>query len=199
MRLLRTPFRIIRENLRAYLAMNALVYGALLLGVGAGLLLPDLYAAQHAALEEAGTADLVEPLLATPWLFGLAIFVNNVLRASLLVIVLPSMVVPFSGIALFAYSTFTVGVIIAPVDGETARTLVPHSVTLLVEFQAYVLVMLGAYILGLGWLRPRTIGADTRRQGYVRGLRRTGWLSLPALALLAVGAVYEALSITYLM
>ncbi|MFL1377687.1 stage II sporulation protein M [Nocardiopsis protaetiae] len=199
MRHLRTPFRIIRENLRAYLVMNAVVYGALLLGIGAGLLFPDLYAAQHAALEEAGTAEQIRPLLATPWLFALVILANNVLRASLLSILLPSMVVPFSGIALFAYTTFTIGVIVAPVDGAAARTLVPHSVTLLVEFQAYVLLMLAAYLLGRAWLRPRTVGADTRRRGYVHGLKQVGWLSLPALALLVVGAVYEALSVLHLM
>lgn len=199
MRHLRTPLRIIRENLRAYLVMNALVYAALLLGIAAGLAFPDLYAAQHAALEEAGTEDLIRPLLATPWLFGLTILANNVFRAALLSIVLPSMVVPFSGIALFLYSTFTIGVIVAPVDGDTAAVLVPHSVTLLVEFQAYVLLMLGVYLLGRGWLRPASAGADTRRRAYLLGLRRTAWLSLPALALLVVGAVYEALSVIHLM
>ncbi|WP_205869371.1 hypothetical protein [Mycobacterium colombiense] len=36
-----------------------------------------------------------------------------------------------------------------------------------------------------------------RRQGYLRGLQYLGWLALPALALLVVGAVYEAFSLRY--
>lgn len=75
--------------------------------------------------------------------------------------------------------------------------LIPHSLTLVIEFQAYVLLLLGAYLLGRHWLFPRTIGAKNRRQGYVRGLQRIGLLALPALALLIVGAVWEAYSLRY--
>ena len=42
-------------------------------------------------------------------------------------------------------------------------------------------------------------GARNRRQGYVHGLREVGWLSLPALALLVVGAIYEAVEIIHLV
>ena len=51
--------------------------------------------------------------------------------------------------------------------------------------------------LGKGWVAPHTVGADNRRQGYLRGLRYLGWLALPAVALLIVGAVYEAFSLRY--
>ena len=59
--------------------------------------------------------------------------------------------------------------------------------------------MLGAYLLGRAWLWPGTVGARDRRQGYVRGLRQLGWVSLPALALLVIGAVYEAFEIIYVI
>lgn len=62
-----------------------------------------------------------------------------------------------------------------------------------------MLLSLGAYLLGRPWLRPQTIGAETRRRGYVRGLRQLGWLSLPALALLIIGAVYEAFFLIHLV
>jgi hypothetical protein len=77
--------------------------------------------------------------------------------------------------------------------------MIPHSLTILIELQAYVLVMLGAYLLGMAWLRPTTVGARNRRQGYVHGLRQVGWLGLPALALLIIGAIYEAATIIYLV
>ncbi|MFW5418226.1 stage II sporulation protein M [Nocardiopsis sp. CNT-189] len=199
MRFLRTPFQIIRANLGAYLAMNALVHGLFLIGVGAAFAFPDLRAAHLASMDENGTTGLVTSLLGSVWLFSLTIFAVNTLTVGVLTILLPSMVVPFAGIALFTYRAFNFGVALAPVDETVAKTLIPHSLTLLIEFQAYALVLLGAYLLGRSWLRPETAGARNRRQGYVRGLRQVGWVSLPALALFVVGAVYEAFEIIHLV
>lgn len=75
--------------------------------------------------------------------------------------------------------------------------LIPHSLTFVIELQAYILLLLGAYLLGKYWLLPRTIGAKNRRQGYLRGLQRIGLLALPALVLLIIGAVWEAYSLRY--
>ena len=199
MSMLRKSFSIVRANLRVYLVLNALLYGLLLIGLGAGLIFPELTTARIASLEQDGTADLVETLLGNVWLFALVIFANNVLRASLLSILLPSMIAPFAGILYFAYQAFLLGVTLAPVDGGRGMALIPHSLTVLIELQAYVLVMLGAYLLGKAWLRPSTVGARNRRQGYLHGLRQVGWLGLPALALLIVGATYEAFTLIYLV
>lgn len=59
--------------------------------------------------------------------------------------------------------------------------------------------MLGAHLLGRSWLRPASVGAPNRRAGYVSGLRQIGRLSLPALVLFVVGAVYEAFTLSYLV
>ncbi|MDA0565238.1 stage II sporulation protein M [Streptomonospora sp. S1-112] len=199
MRLLRTPLGIIRANFGAYLVVNALIYIPFLLGMGAALVFPDLGAAEQAAMRENGTTGLVTSLLDDFWLFSLTIFAVNTLTVGVLTILLPSMVVPFAGIAAFMYRVFTIGVALAPVNATVATTLVPHSLTVLIEFQAYALVMLGAYLLGRAWLRPAAVGARTRRQGYLHGLRQTGWLCLPALALFVVGALYESFEIIYLL
>jgi hypothetical protein len=199
MRNLGKPFQIIRANLRAYLAMNAIAYGLLLIGMGAALIFPDLNAAQIASQQADGTTELVTSLLGNVWLFGLTILAVNVLTVAVLMILLPSLVVPFIGIALFAYKAFALGVTLAPVSEIVAKTLIPHSVTIVIEFQAYALVMFAAYLLGKAWLRPTTIGADNRRQAYVRGLRQVGWMSLPALALFVIGAAYEAFEVIYLV
>jgi hypothetical protein len=198
-RLPRQPFKIIRGNLRAYLAMNAVVYGLVAVGFVVGLAFPELRAARGAALEEDGTAELVLSLLDSPWLFALTIFAVNTLTAAVAQILLPSLIVPFAGIAVFGYRAYVLGLTLAPTDGANAIALIPHSLTILIEFQAYVLLMLGAYLLGRAWLRPRLVGAPNRRQGYLHGLRQIGWLSLPALALFVVGALYEAFSLAYLV
>jgi hypothetical protein len=199
MRLFRRALQTIKANRRAYLALNAILYGSVLAGFGAGLLFPSLTAAQMESFEDGGQADLVRSLLDNPWLFALMILANNALRAGLLSLVLPSMIVPFAGIVWYVYSLFTVGLMLAPVDRDGWLVLIPHSLTVVMEIQAYVLLALGAYLLGRAWIRPRTVGAENRRQAYVAGLRQLGVLSLPALALLVVFALYESFSIVYLV
>jgi hypothetical protein len=191
------PLRIIRENTRAYFAMNACMYGLFLAGFGAGLLFPALSEVQQTRLEDDGTAELVQSLIATPWLFALVILAVNTVKMCVLTIVLPSMIVPFAGIALFAYWAASTGVALVPASDIGWVALIPHSLTLIIEFQAYILVLLGVYLLGKCWIRPATAGVQNRREGYVEGLRQLGWLSLPAAILLIVGAVYEAFSLRY--
>lgn len=193
------PVRIIRENARAYLVINASMYGLFLVGFGAGLLFPQLAKAQQSRLEDDGTAEMVQTLVASPWLFALVILAVNTVKMSLLTIVLPSMIVPFAGIPLFAYWAASTGVILVPASDIGWVAMIPHSLTVVIEFQAYIVVVLGVYLLGMCWVRPRTASARNRRAGYVHGLRQLGWLCLPAAALLVVGAVYEAFSLRYLV
>ena len=196
---LRRPFQIIRADLRAYLLVNVFVYGVLLLGMMLGALFPRLHAARSASFAGGGQGALVEAVVGNGWVFGAVIFLVNVFPTALLLITIPSLAVPFAGLAVFAVKTVDLGITLAPVDAVSGLILIPHSLTLLVEFQAYALVMFGAYLLGRSWLWPATADAPTRRQGYVRGLSRLGWLWLPALALFAVGAVYEAIEIYFLV
>jgi Stage II sporulation protein M len=197
-RFLRKPFGIVRANFRVYLTINAIVYGSFIAGLVAAMVFPNLGVTQVATLEDNGTSGLVRSLLHNPWLFSLTILGVNVSTAALW-IVLPSLLVPFSGIAIFAYKAFTLGLPIAPTTAREAVVWIPHSLTALIEFQAYALLMFGAYILGRSWVRPATIGARNRSQGYVRGLKRLGWLSLSAIPLFIVGAIWEAFSIRYLI
>ena len=198
-RFLRKPLQIIRDNFRAYLIINAIVYGLVIAGFIAAMVFPNLGANQVATLEDNGTGDLVRSLLYNPWLFALTILGINAIRWGVLAIVLPSLIVPFAGIAIFAYKAFTLGLAMAPTTAIAVVGLIPHSLTILIEFQAYALLMFGAYIHGRSWIRPATIGARNRRQGYVRGLQQLGWLSLSTLPLFIVGAIWEAFSIRYLI
>lgn len=195
----RAPGRIICKNLRSYLTINAAVYGLFLVGFATGLVFPDLAHAQETRLAKDGTTDLVRSLIDRPWLFALTILAVNTLKMGVLTIVLPSMIVPFAGIALFAYWAFTTGITLVPSSDIGWVALIPHSLTVVIELQAYILLVLGAYLLGRNWLRPATADSDTRRGGYLRGLRHLGWLVLAATPLLIVGAIYEAFSLRYLV
>ncbi|TCK27568.1 stage II sporulation protein M [Pseudonocardia endophytica] len=195
----RAPLRLVRTHLRAHLALSGLMYGALLLGMAAAIAFPSLNADRVAGMDGDGTTDLVVSLLRNPWLFALTILAVNVLTVALPTILLPSLVVPFSGVAVGVYHAVGFGLTLAPVNGTAAAVLIPHSLTILIEIQAYVLVMLGAYLLGRAWLRPAAVGAPDRRRGYLLGLRQVGLLALPAMVLFVVGAVYEALSLRYIV
>jgi hypothetical protein len=197
-RFLRKPLQIIRTNFRAYLTINAIVYGLVITGLVAAMVFPNLGATQVAILEDNGTADLVRSLINNPWLFALTILGVNVTTGALW-IVLPSLIVPFAGIAIFAYRIFTLGLVMAPTTKIMAVALIPHSLTILIEFQAYALLMFGADLIGRSWVRPATIGTRNHRQGYVRGLQQLGWLSLSTLPLFIVGAIWEAFSLRYLV
>ena len=195
----RRPFHIIRENKRAYLIINLATYGLAIIGFLLGIAFPVLNTAQVASLEADGTGELVRWLVNTPPLFALAILGVNVFRLSLLTIVLPSLIVPFAGLAFFGVWAVQTGIVLVPATEQGWVALIPHSLTFIIELQAYVLVALGAYLIGKSWLFPRSVGAVNRRRGYVQGLKRLGLLALPALALLVIGAVWEAYSIRYLV
>ncbi len=179
--------------------MNAVMYGLFLTGFAAGLIFPHLVQAQETRLVEDGTADLVRSLINHPWLFALAILGVNTIKMGALTIVAPSMIVPFAGIPLFAYWAFTTGITLVPSSDIGWVALIPHSATVIIEFQAYILLLLGAYLLGKNWIWPQTADSVTRRGGYIRGLNQLGWLALAAALLLIVGAIYEAFSLRYLV
>jgi hypothetical protein len=195
----RRPFHVVRQNLRAYLVLNTAAYGLTLVGFAIGLTFPQLREARATALTDDGTAEFVGWLVNVPPLFALTILGVNVLRLSLLTIVVPSMVIPFAGLALFAYWAVETGITLAPTTPTAWVALIPHSLTIVIELQAYILLLLGAFLLGKYWVSPRSAGAESRRESYVRGLRQIGLLALPTLALLVVGALWEAYSLRYLV
>jgi len=199
MSLVRRPLQILRANLRVYLLANLLMYGLVLGGFALGLAVPELAAGRAEALETDGTADLVGRLLSNVWLFAATILGVNTITVGLFSIVLPSLVIPFLGIAIFAYRAVVIGVTLAPTDSTTWTILIPHSLTLVIEFQAYILLVLGAYLLGRAWITPAVVEETSRVRAYGKGLRLLGVLGLAALVLLVVGALYEAFTLRYLV
>ncbi|WP_198418653.1 hypothetical protein [Cryobacterium lactosi] len=198
-RFYRKPFQIIRADLRVFLIINAIVFGFFILGLVAAMVFPELGAQKAASLEADGTNGMVRSLFENPWLFALVILAVNLFSAAAAWIVLPSLIVPFAAIPLFAYKAFTLGSGLFPTTEMAAVGWIPHSLTALIEFHAYSILVFGAYLLGRSWLRPATIGAPTRRQGYLRGLGQFGWLGLLALGWFIVGAIWEAYSLRYLV
>ena len=195
MRWLAPAFTIVRTHRRAYLLLNGLYYGLILLGI-----LYTLYDAtlQRMVTEAVGTAFSQGPLAAVgeAYVGGqtlraiLLTFVINLFVGSGATITLPSLIIPFSGLLMGAYRAVLWGVIYAPTSPELRMIFLPHLPTLLLEGQAYVLVLLGAVMQGRAFFAPHTVGATTRRQGYWQGIKLTLRLYELVVLVLVVAAIY---------
>jgi hypothetical protein len=201
---LRRSLEIVRADLAAYLWLNGLYYGLVILGMVYVMFFnPALQQQLLAAIGQAFTTGL---LGAVGDAYGggqvftamLLTFLVNLILGSFIEINLLGLIVPFSGLLMGLNRGLLWGLLLAPSEPSLAGVMVPHSLTLLIEGQAYVLAMLAVYVQGKAFLRPQAYGLTGHARGYVEGLRRTGWIYLLVTLLLAVAAVYEALEVIFL-
>jgi hypothetical protein len=200
MRLLRDSWRVVLENRRAYLTVNVLYYGLVLVGMAVSFARPEI---QQMLLKVVGQAfspaGEMAPVVTAYrsgdlWSASLLTFGVNLVLGSFLVLTLPSLIVPFSGLVMGAYRAILWGLLLAP-QGVLALPMIPHSLTLVLEGQGYILALLGAYTVGKGLFWPRAYGAQGHLQGYLAGVRRCARLYVLVMVVLAVAAVYEALEV----
>jgi hypothetical protein len=194
---------VVRADLGAYLFFNIVYYGLVVLGMVYVFFNPEL---QRTLLAAVGQAFTEGPLAAVGDAYGggqvlwamLLTFLVNLLLGSLIQMQLPSLIIPFSGLLMGAFRALLWGLLLAPSEPSLAGPMIPHSLTLLLEGQAYILVMLAVYVHGRAFLWPQRYGQAGHWQGYREGLRRAGRLYWLVALLLAVAAIYEALEVIYL-
>ena len=201
MDVLRSSWQIVREHRRAYVVLNVVYYGLVALSmiyvafVNPALqeqMLADVGAAfTEGLLETVGGAYLGGNVLAA----AVLTFLVNLLMGSLLFITLPSLIIPFAGLLLGVYRAVLWGLLLAPTSAELALVMIPHSLVLVLEGQAYVLAMFAVYVHGQAFLRPASVGLTSHLQGYVAGLKLSARLYLLVVIVLAVAAIYEALEV----
>ncbi len=205
MRVIRSTLESIREFRRAYVVLNLVYYGLVVCAMAYVSLNPSL---QQMLLEAVGTAFTEGPLSAVAgayvggqvWLAMALTFVVNLVVGSLAYITLPSLVIPFSGLLLGGCRAILWGLVLSPTGSSgLSLAMIPHSLTLILEGQAYILAMLAAYIHGRAFLWPHTVGETGHRRGYVIGLVRSLRLYRAVAILLAVAAIYEALEVIFIM
>ena len=204
MKVLRSALEIVKECRRAYIVLNVVYYGLVVVGMIYVAFNPSL---QKTLLEAAGGAFTSGPFAAVgsaysggQVLSAVALtFVVNLIVGSIAVITLPSLVIPFSGLLVGAYRAVLWGLMLSPAAPELRLIMVPHSLTLILEGQAYILAMLAAYVHGRAFLWPQSVDATSRRQGYVIGVKRSLRMYVLVVLVLAVAAVYEALEVILLI
>ena len=117
-------------------------------------------------------------------------FLVNFFLGSLLVLTLPSMVVPGSGIFMAALRSLVWGLLLAPTIKPLAATMLPHSGTMLLEGEGYILATFFGLLIPIYIVQSSLGGNPLIRFG------RALWLNIKAniwvALVLAVAACYEA-------
>jgi hypothetical protein len=204
MKAVKNALAIVRENRRAYIIINLVYYGLVLVGMVYVSFNPAL---QEFLLDQVGEAFAMGPLAAVTEAYTngqvitatLLTFVINLVAGSLIYITLPSLVIPFSGFLVGILRAVLWGLLLSPTNPELGAVMIPHSITLILEGQAYVLVLLAVYVQGHSFLWPHRTGSESYRQGYLQGLKQTAQLYLLVIIVLAVSALYEVLEVIFLV
>jgi hypothetical protein len=103
------------------------------------------------------------------------IFLINILICSLLLISVPSLVVPFAGLAVVGFRSILWGV----GYGHETVTGSPGLLVMALEGEGYILAAFGSYLLGTRLLFPSQYELPSRRAGFKTGftlLRQLYWL-----------------------
>ena len=200
LRVFQSALRIIGEFRRTYVVLNLVYYGLVVCGMAFVAFHPSL---QQLLLGVVASAFTEGPLSVVGSAYSggqlllamLLTFMVNLVIASVLWITLPSLLIPFSGLLTGALRAVVWGLLLSPTTPELRIIMIPHSLTLVLEGQGYILAMLAAYVQGKAFLWPGTVAAATRGQGYVAGMKRSLRLYLLVVVVLAAAAVYEALEV----
>ncbi len=202
--LLKSAWGLVQENRRAYILINAAYYGVVIICM--------VYVAFNQKLQEellnaVGAAFMTGPLSFVGQAYvnvkvltaiG-ATFLVNLLIGSFGTITIPSLIIPFSGFLMGIYRAAIWGLLLSPAHPDMRILMIPHSITLILEGQAYILTLLATYIHGRAFLWPKTVGLESHVKGYLEGLKRTGKIYLLVILTLAIAAIYEVAEVAIMV
>ena len=204
MHLVQPVLQPIAHHPRAFVLLNIAVYGTL----GAAIGVTALFSLRGVGLERAaGFSEMAGPLTAVADAYtngdalvaALGTFAVNLVFAALLTTTLPSLAVPFFGVAATIYRAAEIGMWLTPTSPDAALAALPHALIVVVEFQIYILAAFGTYVLWRTTFWHRQLGLPSRWAGYRAGLVANLRL-YPVIVLgLLVSAVLEALEVVYLL
>lgn len=202
--LLKSTWMLVQENKRVYIALNAIYYGLVIVSM--------IYVAFNQELQQSLMNEIGAQFMTGPLAFVGEAYINtrvfpaiaatffvNLLLGSLGAITLPSLIIPFSGILVGIYRAILWGLLLSPAHPDIRMAMLPHSLTLILEGQAYILAMLAAYLQGRAFLFPKSVGLESRLKGYGEGLKRTGKLYLLIILTLLIAAIYEVIEVVILI
>jgi hypothetical protein len=124
-------------------------------------------------------------------------FCINFFLGTLLMITIPSVLVPGCGILLATVRSFVWGLLLAPTIGVLALSMIPHSGTLLLEGEGYILATIFAVLIPIRAFDSRLGGGPASRFGraILLNVQASLWVAL----VLLVAAIYEATEVIAMM
>jgi hypothetical protein len=200
MNAIKSAWVLVQANRRAYIVINVLYYGLVVLFMGVSAFNRPL---QDELLRTIGEAFMSGPLalvgqayINAEVLKAIALtFLVNLFLGSLAVLTIPSLIIPFSGLLIGLYRAALWGLLFYPGHPDMQIIMIPHSLTLILEGQAYILALFGIYLQGRAFLWPKSAGVEGHWRGYLEGLKRTGKVYLLVILTLIVAAIYEVIEV----
>ncbi len=209
MNILKESLNTIKRNYRSYITINILYYGIMLLAMLVPVAFPSVQEELNKTIAQSfnqGMMSSVAGAYSSGNVFAAALvtFLVNLLLGTLVVITVPSTFIPFFGIFMGLFRATLWGLLFSPAHSQIGWALLPHSITILIEGQGYIIAMFAAYLLWRSCLLPKTAGIQTQGvgayiEGYIAGLRQTGLLYILVSLVLLVAAVYEAIEVIAMM
>lgn len=189
------------EHSRALLMMNVGYFGAVVLGMLAILLSPQIQTSLLQSVSEAfSPTGSLGPLVQAyetgelPTAIALTFLVNLVLGSGVF-ITLPSVIIPYIGLLMGAYRGLLWGLLFSPFAGVFPAATLPHALTVLIEGEAYIVALLGVAL----WWNGVFGAPGARWKAWVSGLQYQGRIYALVAFLLAIAAIYEVLEVVLLI
>jgi hypothetical protein len=200
-------FELLRQYRRAYLVLNVCFYGVVACGMLYAMFDRDL---QQSLGEKTGReVASTFPLLADAYVKGHILlafaltFLVNFFLASILSIVIPSLIIPFSGLLLGVVRAFAWGFVFSPTSWPTSANLTIRGLLILLllilEGQGYILSMLAAYVQSANFLKRPEPPRPILWQRYWIAIKQSAQLYPLIAAQLAIAAAYESLLVIVLL
>lgn len=201
---LRLPLAEIRKYKHLFLTMHLIYFGLVVLFMLVAYHLPELQVCLLAGIKSQ-VVDGSGPL----GVAGKAYMSKNILRAavttfainfplgSLAVITLPSIILPGAGVLVAGFRALLWGLLLAPSFATLSGPMLLHSITLLLEGEAYVIAAFFGLLILVYLFRKAEGPSTARRYGKALLLNVTG--NLLVAIVLVVAAIYEAIEVILAM
>ena len=197
---LRPPLAEIRKYRRLFIALHFICFGTVILLMLVAYQLPELQSALSAGTKfelEEGSGHLNVAYKAymsknIPFA-AVTTFVINFFIGSLAFITLPSLILPGVGILVLGFRSLLWGLLMAPSFVSLSGAMLPHSLTLLLEGEAYVVAGFFALLVPVYIFRKAEGPGLVNRYGRALMMNVRG--NLLVAIILVIAAIYEAIEV----
>lgn len=200
-RLTRPPLEEVRRRRGLFIGLHVLYFGTYLFFVGLAFAVPEaqaLFTRTLGQMLRSGQAGHVAAAARAYAARDITMAASrtvavNFLIGSVAVITLPSLIVPGSGSVLLVVRFAVLGLLLAPTSTGLGRAMLPHSLTVLLELEAYVLASFFALLVPVYVFSGELEGGPLGRYGRAVMLNLKG--NLVVFAILLVAGIYEAFEV----